>query len=359
MNPEVTLKKVALRACTSKCSLATGGIAIAVSLATMNPLPAILWGLGNSAWTFYAVTSSKYQKKMLTEEQKAEVEKQILARKQMEARLRYLLSQDPFGSWISSGDFPDYGSMYRSLVDIRNRTMQVAHDRPEVGDTTESSLQSQLDDKLGSFIRFVRARITYVQILTGERIENPNAQIQMPSVSSGGHGFRKTLERLLFKPDDSKEQNDRRPVEEFEPYFGRDERGRFSSRRRTRMPNTEARLAEMDQKIKELRRRIMEQPAAKSMYEEHISMLEKSKKFVLECREKDQRVSAQLEAFQSAFEFILDRVSATQFSVQDVSQAMSGLVQNVEETERFIEDTQSGIGELFEGFNADVFKVEA
>ncbi|HEV2847096.1 MAG TPA: hypothetical protein VG477_19725, partial [Thermoanaerobaculia bacterium] len=67
---------------------------------------------------------------------------------------------------------------------------------------------------------------------------------------------------------------------------------------------------------------------------------------LLECQKRDQLVVAQLGAFSDVFEVILGRVSASQFSATEVSSYMSSVVEQVVETERFVDSLRPAMDEL-------------
>ena len=79
---------------------------------------------------------------------------------------------------------------------------------------------------------------------------------------------------------------------------------------------------------------------------------EKQRELLLECQKRDQCVVAQLGAFSDVFEVILGRVSASQFSATEVASYMGTVVDQIVETERFLDTLRPAMNELMGGVAA-------
>jgi hypothetical protein len=112
------------------------------------------------------------------------------------------------------------------------------------------------------------------------------------------------------------------------------------------LPSVEKRLAEVDDKVKQLTELAQQEPATARTRQFHIGILQKQRDLLLECQKRDQCVVAQLGAFSDAFEVILGRVSASQFSATEVASYMGTVVEQVVETERFVDSLRPAMDEL-------------
>jgi hypothetical protein len=95
-----------------------------------------------------------------------------------------------------------------------------------------------------------------------------------------------------------------------------------------------------------LRELAEQEPSTAKTREWHIGILEKQRDLLLECRERDQHVVAQLGVFTDVFEVILGRVSATQFSPGEIVSSIAPVVEQIEQTERFVESLRPAMDAL-------------
>jgi hypothetical protein len=109
------------------------------------------------------------------------------------------------------------------------------------------------------------------------------------------------------------------------------------------------RLAEIDETMKQLQELAQSEPATARTRQFHIGILQKQRDLLLECQKRDQCVVAQLGAFSDVFEVILARVSASQLSANEVASYMGGVVEQVMETERFVESLRPAMDQLMGG----------
>ena len=117
------------------------------------------------------------------------------------------------------------------------------------------------------------------------------------------------------------------------------------------LPSVERRLSEVDAKIQQLKELAQKAPATARTRQWHISILQKQRELLLECQKRDQMVDAQLGAFADVFEVILGRVSASQFSVTEVASYMGTVVDQIVETERFVDSLRPAMDQLMGGVN--------
>ena len=105
----------------------------------------------------------------------------------------------------------------------------------------------------------------------------------------------------------------------------------------------------MEGKIQLLQELAKKEPATARTRQWHIGILEKQRDLLLECQKRDQCVVAQLGAFSDVFEVILGRVSASQFSATEVASYMGTVVDQIVETERFLDTLKPAMTELMGG----------
>jgi hypothetical protein len=314
LDPKSIWKKSVAKAVQSPGNLISGAVSLAASAALWNPLPLILWGLGSTAWVTLASTNQKFVKGILDDEKRAreiqvEKDREIL-RQKVEAQLM----ENPVSGWMRAGFLPDYMAVYRRLVDIRERISKVIHERREIDATSEAGILHQLSYMLTAYLQFVRERVIYLQIIANVRPASGGAVPPPPPPPSRKRGY----EALPTRPAPP-------------------------------LPNVEQRLADVDTKIGQLKELAKKEPATAKTRQWHIGILEKQRELLLECQKRDQMVVAQLGAFVDVFEVILGRVSASQFSATEVASYMGTVVEQIVETERFVESLRPAMNELMGG----------
>ena len=317
------LKKSIAKAIQSPGNMVSGAVCLAASAVLWNPLPLILWGLGATGWVTLASTGDRYIRQIEEEERrqadlKAEQERELL-RQKVEASL----AENPISNWVRAGLLPDYMAVYRRLGEIRGRVTKVLGDRTDLDAVSKAGIVQQLGYMLTAYLNFVRERIAYLQILSNIRpgADSPTL-MAVPAPNSS----------LATPRRDPRIQVTARPAQPASP-----------------LPSVEKRLAEVDDKIKQLQELAQKEPATARTRQFHIEILQKQRDLLLECQKRDQLVVAQLGAFSDVFEVILGRVSASQFSATEVASYMGTVVEQVVETERFVESLRPAMDELLGG----------
>lgn len=337
MDAKTLWKKSAARAAKSPGNLISGAVSLAASAALWNPLPLILWGLGSSGWVLFASTDKKYHEKILDEERQAKEARLEEERAALEQKVTALLLEPPVAGWIRRGLLPDYMQVYRRLVDIRDRVAKVFRERSEVEPVTEEGFLRQLNYMLSAYLHFVRERIGYLQILI--------------HLKPGGGDVPPAKGREAGAPPP--------PPPGFAPNRwervkapARQSQGQPQDASPAAPPKIDALLEEIDEKIARLRDLAEKEPATARTREWHINILEKQRELLLECQKRDQMVVAQLGAFTDVFQVILGRVSASQFSATEIASYMGSVVEQIEETERFVDSLRPAVDELMVGMDA-------
>jgi hypothetical protein len=236
-------------------------------------------------------------------------------REALRQKTEYLLNEPPFDLWIGAGYLPPYLAIFRNLRETRNRIATVLAGRDDLDAFTKEDILQQLGYMLNAYLGFVRERVSYLQILGASRLG---------ADAPGTPGWRKDFRRFSAKVA---------PV--FVPPI----------------PSLEKRLAEVDARIRQIRDLAAKEPATARTRQSHIGILEKQRELLLDCYNRDQCVVAQLGTFTDAFEVIHGRLSASQFSAAEVSTYMSHLVEQIVETERFVETLRPTVDSVFAGMD--------
>jgi hypothetical protein len=325
------LKKSIAKAIQSPGNVVAGAVSLAASAVLWNPLPLILWGLGATGWVTLGATGDRYIRQIEEEERRDAERKTEADRELLRQKVVASLAEPPIVNWTRAGLLPDYLGVYGRLADIRGRVAKVLADRTDLDETTKSNILQQLGYMLTAYLNFVRERISYLQILIAIRpgadaLSSQPVAAAAPAASPAPPDRRRGIQiqiqpavRLAAPPPPSS------------------------------LPNVEKRLAEIDDKVKQLQELAQSEPATARTRQFHIGILQKQRDLLLECQKRDQCVVAQLGAFSDVFEVILARVSASQLSANEVASYMGGVVEQVMETERFVESLRPAMDQLLGG----------
>ncbi len=326
LDKKTLLKKSIAKAIQSPGNMVAGAVSLAASAVLWNPLPLILWGLGATGWVSLTATGDRYIRKIEEEERREEELKAEKEREILRQKVEEMLGENPVAGWTRAGLLPDYLAVYRRLAEVRGRVTKVLYERSDLDALTKSGILQQLGYMLTAYLNFVRERIAYLQILANIRpsADGPPPPPQPPQ------------QQQPFPRRDARSQAPRPP--------GQAAAGS--------LPSVEKRLAEVEAKIQQLQELAKTEPATARTRQWHIGILEKQRELLLECQKRDQCVVAQLGAFSDVFEVILGRVSASQFSATEVASYMGTVVDQIVETERFLDTLRPAMNELMGGVAA-------
>lgn len=327
LEPTKLLKKSALRAFTSSGNLIAGAGSLLLSVVTVNPLPVILYSVGSLVWMYRSVSTGRYTKEILEAERNRQWLQAQEEQRTLLERMQAILSQPLFRYWTRTSELPDYMERYQRLLSLREKIAHLAQDRPEVGQDIESSILHQMDHMLMAYLKLVKSRVTYLCVLIRD-------------------GNRAVDDGIETPPRDRKQKTTVRRL----TAAGPTENLHAGDNNDRPLPTLESRVSELQRRIDDLRQLSEQQPGARDVRQTHISLLEKQIHLLLESSQSDQRVVAQLDAFTDAFEFIYDRLSASQVAPSGITGFMGEVVQQVDETIRFAEtfrpDMDTMLGEL-------------
>lgn len=323
------LKKSIAKAIQSPGNVVAGAVSLAASAVLWNPLPLILWGLGATGWVTLGATGDRYIRQIEEEERRDAERKAEADRDLLRQKVESCLVEPPINNWTRAGLLPDYMIVYRRLCEIRGRVAKVLADRTDLDDTSKTNILQQLGYMLTAYLNFVRERASYLQILFTIR-PGADALSSQPAAAAPA-------------PNPAPPDRRRGIQVQIQP------RPAVAPPAPSQPPNVERRLAEIDDKIKQLQGLAESEPATARTRQFHIGILQKQRDLLLECQKRDQCVVAQLGAFSDVFEVILARVSASQLSANEVASYMGGVVEQVMETERFVESLRPAMDQLMGG----------
>jgi hypothetical protein len=311
-------------------------VALATSAALWNPLPLILWGLGSAGWVSFASTAERYHKLIMVEERQSAEAKGAADRAALLQKVQALLTEAPVSFWVGRRLLPDYVTVFRRLADIRDKVGKVLGDRTEMDESTKNGILQQLDYMLGTYLQFVRERIGYLQILANVRPGGPDVAPE-------------TMPPALQQQPQAPPPLPVAPMPNRYQRAGRVQLRAVDDPPAAQLPNVDQRLAEIDDKVKRLQALATQEPATAKTREWHVGILEKQRELLLDCQKRDQCVVAQLGAFADVFEVILGRVSAAQFSATEIASYMGNVVEQIEDTERFVASLRPAVDQLMGG----------
>src|ERR1700759_997432 len=140
------------RALTSPGNLIAGAGAVLASAVTWNPLPLILYGLGEPVWLYTATTSGRYTRQLRAEQQTAAREAGRRVLTGHEHRLAWLIGATPCGQWIRRGQLSDYAAGFRRLVAMRDQAEGVIANRHDTVNELEQDVIARMDDLLRAYL---------------------------------------------------------------------------------------------------------------------------------------------------------------------------------------------------------------
>jgi hypothetical protein len=306
------------RALSSPGNLIAGAAAVLVSAVTWNPLPLILFGLGEPVWLYTATTSGRYARTLLEDRKAAVALDGQRALQWREHQLTALLATTPCGLWIRRGQLPDYPTTYHRLVAMRDQTAQLVAGRHDAANALEQDIVTRMDDMLRAYLMMVKERLLFHCSLAKLYPQLPEPPPAAPPLS-----LLDKVKRALVTPAAS-EPAPAPPWTHDTPFVSLDDaRG------------------EIRGKLRDFARETQRTPEHDDVYRPMIEALER-RLAELELRGKNDRtIAAQLGVFPDQFEIILGKLASTQADVSEVIGDMKLLLEQTDDTVRFAEDTRT------------------
>jgi len=319
LKKRVLIQRSIARALRAPLNLTAGVAGLGAAWWFHDPVPAIGWGVASAGWVVLATATRRYRPRIEEQERRRREAKEEKEREALRLKTQRMLDESPFDLWTRAGSLPDYMAVFRRLAEIRVRVSRVLAERRELDAFTKEDILQQLGYMLNAYLGFVCERVSYLHILASVR---PLAD--SPGSPAATSSWRRDWRRLSARVA---------PV--FVPPI----------------PSLERRLADVEEKIRQTRELASREPATARPRQFHIGILEKQRELLLDCHRRDQCVVAQLGAFSDAFEVIHGRLSAAQFSATEVASYMSHLVEQIVETERFVETLRPSMDGFMAGLD--------
>ncbi|MBI2483359.1 hypothetical protein HYV74_04275 [Candidatus Uhrbacteria bacterium] len=325
-------KKTAMRAAFANGNVAAAIAAGVASVATANPLPLILYGLGSGLWVLRCTQSPTYRQRVLMEERVAAAAAAATARKAHRDRIAAQCTEEPLRTWVGGADFPEYLTRYDELVEAHDRILALLRERHTEAGSTADDLEQQLEDLLNAYLRLVDSRILIARVLTGAyRAKAPRPRSRRPEFVP------RELWRVL--------------VDEGEVDDARDEcvddTGRSPRHRRQHVIDfdRQKRINELDWQIADLRGQMEQQPRLRDALAPLLKLAEQQRASMAQCLDRDERIALQLETYPRMFDLLYTRLSLAQPTAGDVLYTeITEFADGVQATERSVAEIQRLVG---------------
>jgi hypothetical protein len=286
------------RALTAPSNLIAGAGALALSALTWNPLPLVLFGLGQPVWVY----TRKPKPPSETRESVHTLERQLGA----------LMVQAPCGLWVRQGRLPDYASIYARLVQTRDHTARVVAARRDAASALANDIVARMDEMLQAYLIMVRERLRFHCALAGVFPQLPEPEPEPTLLARIGRA-------LVVR-----ETSEPAPWCENTPFVSPDQS-----------------MTELRRKIAGFEAQIARQPAHESVYRPIIETLAKHLQ-ELEVRGRhDLAIAAQLEVFPEQFAIILAKLGTPQADVGDIVTEMTLLLEQTDDTVTLAEELRA------------------
>jgi hypothetical protein len=322
LKKRILIQRSVTRALRSPLNLMAGAAGLGAAWWFYDPLPAMVWGATAAGWVVLTTVTGRYRPRIEEEERRRREARAEREREALRLKTQRMLEENPFDLWTHAGYLPDYLAVYRKLAETRFQVSRILAGRLELDAFTKEDILQQLGYMLNAYLGFVCERVAYLRILARAQ---PGTDGSSPAAAGGlGAGWRKDWRRLSARVA---------PV--FVPPI----------------PSVDKRIAEVEAKIRQIRDLASREPATAPTRQFHAGILEKQRELLLDCHKRDQCVVAQLGAFSDAFEVIHGRLSTAQFNATEVASYMGHLVEQIVETERFIETLRPSMDGFMAGLD--------
>jgi hypothetical protein len=306
------------RALASPGNLIAGAGAVLAAAVTWNPLPLILYGLGEPVWLYTATTSGRYARQLRDERKQAAALESRRALAWREHQLAVLLHATPCGLWIRRGQLPDYATTYSRLVEMRDQAEQIASRRHDAANALEQDIIARMDDMLRAYLLMAKERLLLACALAKlyPQLPEPPAAAPPPSIVE-------RIKRALVAPEAAEPA----PLVAWQGD--------------TRFVSADDAIAEVMAKLAGFATEIERTPSLDEVYRPMIEVLERRQAELDARAANDLTMAAQLKVFPDQFELILSKLATTHADVGEVIGDMKLLLEQTDDTVRFAEDTRA------------------
>lgn len=285
------------RALLAPGNLIAGAGALALSAIAWNPLPLVLYSLGEPVWLYNATASRRYAAAIRDDDRTARLALH-------EAQLEALAVATPCGRWIASGLLPDYPAAYARLVAIRDQTAAIVEARDHAVRPLEQDIVARMADMLRAYLLLVRERLLFHCALA-------NVYPQLPEPPPRRRWFRR-----------------RRPTRPPQPWT-----------EPTPFVSLDHALAEVRAKSDGFRRDVARRPEHAEVYAPLLEALDRRLGELVHRGRIDRDRTAQLEVFPDQFALILGKLGAARTDVGEIAGEMQLLLEQTDDTVALGSDT--------------------
>jgi hypothetical protein len=314
------------RALTAPGNLIAAAGATMVAAITWNPLPLVLYGLGEPLWLYSATSGRRYTRLLLEERKHAAIARGQLALEWREQQLVALLNGTPCGRWTKRGHLPDYMTTYGRLVEMRAQTARIVAGRDDAARALEEDIVTRMDDMLRAYLMMVKERLLFHCSLAKVYPQLPEAPPAGP-----GTAWDKLKAALITPP-----QDDPAP-----PPWAYD----------TGFVSVEAAIGEVRDRLQGFRREVQRNRDHEEVYAPMIEVTERRMEELAQRGRHDLGLAAQLKVFPDSFEIILNKLATTKADVSEVVGDMKLLLEQTDDTVQFAADTRGVERETLQRMN--------
>lgn len=298
------------RALVAPANLLAGSGALALSAITWNPLPLILYGLGEPVWLYNAAVKRRYAGDLAAEDRTG-------AAGTLEQQLAALVEGTPCGAWIRTGKLPDYPQTYARLVELRAQIAQLVAVRDSAAKPLEEDIVARLDAMLRAYLTLARERLLFHCALAKVY---PQLELPVPPPTLAGR-----LARSL----------------------------RGSAPRRPARPAGDVRFISLEQAMAEVRAKadgfradLRQRPEHEEVYRPIIETLDQRVDELAARGRNDRDMAAQLRVFPDQFELISSKLATSPSLAGEIVGEMKLLLEQTDDTVKFAEDLRTNLAAL-------------
>ena len=301
------------RALTSPGNLLAAAGAVLASAVTWNPLPLILYGLGEPVWLYAATTSGRYARQVRDERHSAahdDSRREVAWRAQ---QLAWLVAATPCGSWIRRGQLPDYAAGHARVAAMRDQAERIVEHRDDAASSLEHDLVARLDDLLRAYLVMAIERLVFHCALA-------RIYPQLPAPPAPPPALLGRIKRALVA---RQEPAPAAPV------------GAPADTAFVALADAER---EIRDKLAGFARDLARRPEHHEVYRPMIELLESRLGELAARGENDLAMTAQLEVLPDQMEIILNKLATPQGDVGEVIGDVKLLLEQTDDTLRLAED---------------------
>jgi hypothetical protein len=277
--------------------VATG--AVVASALAWNPLPLILYGLGEPVWLYRKLTKRPDVRRA--------------TRRVLEHELAALLQVSPCGLWTRRRLLPDYAAIYAKLVDTRDQAARIVGSRDDAAKPLEEDIVAKMDQMLRAYLVMARERLLLHCALA-------RIYPQLPPVPPERVRVVDRIKRALV----------REHAMSVVPWT--DE---------VRFVTVELAATEVRAKIDGFDREIADKPELADVYQPIIETLTRRLDDLARRDTRDNHIAAQLQVFPDQFDVIASKLATPQADVHEVVGDMKLLLEQTDDTVSFAEDLRT------------------